>query len=388
MGKKWGLSTISVHSGGRNYQGSLTTPLFQTSTYLLTPRAYQAIEEGRPRDEWVYTRWGNQNQLSVAEKVAKLEGGEDGLVFSSGMAAISSLLLTLLKEGDHLLTTKNLYGGTYNFITKELPQRDIEVSFTDQRDSGKIKEDVRPNTKVIFFESLSNPLLKLVSLPEIGLWAKKRRINLVIDNTFTTPMNLRPLDWGADIVAHSCTKYLNGHSDLIAGAVVGKRKVLDKVWEVMVRLGGCLDPYACFLLERGMKTLALRVEKQNENGLQVAEFLAGHSAVENVIYPGLGSYPQEGLARILLSGYGGMVSFKVRGGDKAALKLMSKLQVIKEATSLGGVESLISMPTNTSHQHLSAKEKAELGIEPGLLRLSVGIEDLNDLIQDLKFALK
>ncbi len=388
MGNEWGLSTISVHSGGENYQGSLTTPVFQTSTYVLSPQAYQAIEEGRPRDEWVYTRWGNQNQLAVAKKLAELEGAEDGLVFSSGMAAISSLLLALLQRGDHLLTTKDLYGGTYGFITRELPQRGIEVSFTDQRDSRKVKEAVRPNTKVIFFESLSNPLLKLVSLPEIGLWAKEKRINLVIDNTFTTPINLRPLDWGADIVVHSCTKYLNGHSDLIAGAVVGRREALNKVWEEMVRLGGCLDSHACFLLERGMKTLALRVERQNENGLRVAEFLQGHPAVERVIYPGLSSYSQRELANRLLSGYGGMVSFQVKGGNEAARKLMSKLQVIKEATSLGGVESLISMPTNTSHHHLSAEEKAELGIKPGLLRLSVGIEDADDLIGDLDSALR
>jgi len=388
MNYKLGLSTLSVHAGERGYQGSLTTPVFQTSTYILSPQAYQAIEEGRPRDGWIYTRWGNQNQLAAAEKVAGLEGAEDGLVFSSGMAAISSLLLALLQRGDHLLTTKDLYGGTYGFITQELPQRGIEVSFTDQRKPRKVREDVRPNTKVIYFESLSNPLLKLVSLPEIGLWAKEKRINLVIDNTFTTPINLRPLDWGADIVVHSCTKYLNGHSDLVAGVVVGRREVLNKVWEVMVRLGGCLDPHACFLLERGMKTLALRVGRQNENGWQVAKFLDGHPAVEEVIYPGLGSYPQRELGSRLLAGYGGMVSFQVKGGDEAAWKLMSNLQIIKEATSLGGVESLISMPTNTSHHHLSAEEKAELGIKPGLMRLSVGIEDADDLIEDLDLALR
>jgi len=262
------------------------------------------------------------------------------------------------------------------------------VSFTDQGEPRKVREDVRPNTKVIYFESLSNPLLKLVSLPGIGEWVRGRGIDLVIDNTFTTPINLRPLDWGADMVVHSCTKYLNGHSDLVAGVVVGRREVLNKVWEAMVRLGGCLDPHACFLLERGMKTLALRVERQNDNALQVAEFLQGHPAVDEIIYPGLSSYPQRELASRLLAGYGGMVTFRVKGGDGVALELMSKLQVIREATSLGGVESLISMPTNTSHHHLSAEEKAELGIRPGLLRLSVGIEDADDLIGDLDSALR
>ncbi len=388
MGNGWGLSTVSVHAGGRNYEGSLTTPLFQTSTYLLTPQAYQAIEKGKPREGWVYTRWGNQNQLAVAEKVARLEGAEDGLVFSSGMAAISSLLLALLRKGDHLLTTRDLYGGTYSFITQELPSRGIEVSFTDQRNPRRVKEDVRPNTKVIFFESLSNPLLKLVSLPEIGEWTREEGIHLVIDNTFTTPINLRPLDWGADVVVHSCTKYLNGHSDLMAGAVVGRKEVLNKVWEVMVKLGGCLDPHACFLLERGMKTLALRVKRQNENGLRVAEFLESHPKVLRVIYPGLTSYPQRELVDRTLSGYGGMVTFQVKGGDNRALQVMAKLKLIKEATSLGGIDSLISMPTNTSHHHLSVQEKAELGIEPGLLRLSVGIEDADDLIGDLASALR
>ncbi len=388
MDNSWGLSTISVHSGEKNYQGSLTTPLFQTSTYLLSPTAYQAIEEGRPREEYVYTRWGNQNQLSVAEKVARLEGAEDGLVFSSGMAAISSLLLALLRRGDHLLTTKDLYGGTYSFITEELPQRGIEIGFTDQTDPQRVEEAIKPNTRVILFESVSNPLLKLTSLPEVGQVAKRKGISLVVDNTFSTPINLRPLEWGADIVLHSCTKYLNGHSDLVAGALVGKGEILNEVWKVMVRLGGCLDPHACFLLERGMKTLALRVERQNQSGLGVAKFLEGHSAVEKVIYPGLSSYPQRRLADRLLSGFGGMVTFQVKGGDEAALKVMSKLRIIKEATSLGGVESLISMPTNTSHHLLSSEEKAELGIDPGFLRLSVGIEDLDDLIGDLNSALR
>jgi cystathionine beta-lyase/cystathionine gamma-synthase len=388
MGDNWGLSTISVHSGERNYQGSLTTPLFQTSTYLLSPKAYQAIEEGRPREEYIYTRWGNQNQQSVAAKVAKLEGAEDGLVFSSGLAAISSLLLALLRRGDHLLTTRDLYGGTYGFITEELPQRGIEISFTDQTDSQKVESDIKPNSKVIFFESLSNPLLKLASLPEVAQITGRKGITLVMDNTFTTPINLRPLEWGADVVLHSCTKYLNGHSDLVAGALVGKRDLLDEVWKVMVRLGGCLDPHACYLLERGMKTLALRVERQNQNGWRVAKFLEDHSTVEKVIYPGLSAYSQRELADSFLSGFGGMVTFQIKGGDSAAREAMSKLRIIKEATSLGGVESLISMPTNTSHHLLSLEEKAELGIEPGLLRLSVGIEDSDDLVADLDSALR
>ena len=264
----------------------------------------------------------------------------------------------------------------------------IETTFVDSTNLETIEASIKANTRALFFESLSNPLLKILNLPKIIKIAQKHQLTTVVDNTFLTPYNLRPLDWGIDLVVHSASKYLNGHSDIIAGVSVAKKSLIDKIWKKMVRFGGSMDPHQAFLLERGLKTFALRMKHHNENGEKLARYLEGHTMIKRVIYPGLESYSQKELAKGLLKrGSGGMVSFEVKGGNEVALEFMKKLRIIREATSLGGVESLVSMPFNTSHAGLTKKEKESMGIKPGLVRLSCGIEDPEDLIEDVDQAL-
>ncbi|MCK4522653.1 aminotransferase class I/II-fold pyridoxal phosphate-dependent enzyme [Candidatus Aerophobetes bacterium] len=385
-----GISTVSVHAG--EYIDEVTkavvTPIFQSSTFLLSDTDYQRILQGREREINIYTREGNPNRRAVAEKMMVLEGGEDALTFSSGMAAISASLLALLKRGDHLVSTLDLYGGSNNLLRHDFPSLGIETTFVDSTNLEKIEASIKTNTRALFFESLSNPLLKILNLPKIIKIAQKHQITTVVDNTFLTPYNLRPLDWGIDLVVHSASKYLNGHSDIIGGVSVGKKSLVDKIWKKMVRFGGSMDPHQAFLLERGLKTFALRMKHHNENGEKLARYLEGHPMIKKVMYPGLESYSQKELAKGLLKrGLGGMVSFEVKGGNEVALEFMKKLRIIREATSLGGVESLVSMPFNTSHAGLTKKEKESMGIETGLVRLSCGIEDSEDLIEDVDQAL-
>ena len=385
-----GISTVSVHAG--EYIDEVTkavvTPIFQSSTFLLSDTDYQKILQGREREINIYTREGNPNRRAVEEKMMVLEGGEDALTFSSGMAAISASLLALLERGDHLVSTLDLYGGSNNLLRHDFPSLGIETTFVDSTNLEKIEASIKANTRALFFESLSNPLLKILNLPKIIKIAQKHQLTTVVDNTFLTPYNLRPLDWGIDLVVHSASKYLNGHSDIIAGVSVAKKSLIDKIWKKMVRFGGSMDPHQAFLLERGLKTFALRMKHHNENGEKLARYLEGHTMIKRVIYPGLESYSQKELAKGLLKrGSGGMVSFEVKGGNEVALEFMKKLRIIREATSLGGVESLVSMPFNTSHAGLTKKEKESMGIQPGLVRLSCGIEDPEDLIEDVDQAL-
>ena len=386
-----GISTVSVHAG--EYIDEVTkavvTPIFQSSTFLLSDTDYQKILQGREREINIYTREGNPTRRAVEEKTMVLEGGEDALTFSSGMAAISASLLALLKRGNHLVSTLDLYGGSSYLLRHDFPSLGIETTFVDSTDLEKIEASIKSNTRVLFFESLSNPLLKILNLPKIIKIAQEHELTTVVDNTFLTPYNLRPLNWGIDLVVHSASKYLNGHSDIIGGVSVGKKSLIDKIWKKMVRFGGAMDPHQAFLLERGLKTFALRMKHHNENGEKLARYLEGHPTIKRVIYPGLESYSQKELAKGLLKrGSGGMVSFEVKGGNEVALEFMKKLRIIREATSLGGVESLVSMPFNTSHAGLTKKEKESVGIESGLVRLSCGIEDPEDLIEDIDRALK
>ncbi|MFQ6065855.1 MAG: trans-sulfuration enzyme family protein [bacterium] len=385
-----GISTASVHAG--EYIDEVTkavvTPIFQSSTFLLSDAHYQKILQGRERDINIYTREGNPTRRAVEEKMVVLEGGEDALTFSSGMAAISASLLAVLKRGDHLVSTLDIYGGSSYLLRHDFPSLGIETTFTDSTDLEKIETSIKSNTRVLFFESLSNPLLKILNLPKIIKIAQQHELITMVDNTFLTPYNLRPLDWGIDLVVHSASKYLNGHSDVIGGASVSKKSLIDKIWKKMVRFGGAMDPHQAFLLERGLKTFALRMKHHNENGEKLARYLEGHPGIKRVIYPGLESYSQKELVRSLLKrGFGGIVSFEVKGGDEAALGFMKELRIIREATSLGGVESLVSMPFNTSHAGLTKKQKESMGIQPGLVRLSCGIEDSEDLIEDIDQAL-
>ncbi|MCX5357042.1 PLP-dependent aspartate aminotransferase family protein [Streptomyces mirabilis] len=382
--------TLAVHAG--TYEdpttGSVGTPIFQSSTFLLDDTSYTAFSDGTLRDVPIYTRYGNPSQWSAQEKVASLEGAESGLVTASGMSAIANTVYALTNAGSHVISAYDVYGGTYNLLREDLPSAGRTVSFVDPMDISAIEAAVRPETQLLLFESLTNPMLKAPNIRALVRIAKEANALLAIDNTFLTPINMKPLDLGVDIVIHSATKYLGGHSDLTAGAVVGRRKYLDRIWAQTLRFGGTLDPFCCFLLERGMKTLSLRVKKQNENATAIAQALAGHPHVRNIFHPVAGGSQYTSLDTTDYGGFGGMVSFEVDGGDDAAEKFMRRLRIPYVATSLGGVESLVSMPSNTSHSSLTEKQLSSVGINPGLVRYSAGIEDSQDLIDDLFNALE
>jgi cystathionine beta-lyase/cystathionine gamma-synthase len=381
--------TLAVHAG--TYEdpttGSVGTPIFQSSTFLLDQASYTAFADGTLRDVPIYTRYGNPSQWSVQEKVAALEGAESGLVTSSGMSAIASTIYALTNAGSHIISAYDVYGGTYNLLREDLPSAGRAVSFVDPMDIDAVRSAIRPQTQLFFFESLTNPMLKAPDLRALVTLAKEANALMVVDNTFLTPINMRPLSLGVDVVVHSATKYLGGHSDLTAGVVVGRRKYLDRIWAQALRFGGTLDPICCFLLERGIKTLPLRVQRQNENASAIAGALNRHPGVREVFYPELGGPRYATLNPSDYAGYGGMVSFTVDGGDDGAAEFMARLRIPYVATSLGGVESLVSMPANTSHSALTERQRLAIGINPGLVRYSAGIENSRELIEDLVNAL-
>jgi cystathionine beta-lyase/cystathionine gamma-synthase len=388
--KEFGDSTKSVHAGQYDdpKTGALGTPIFQCSTFYLNKASYEAIEEGRGRDELIYTRYGNPSQWSVQEKLSSLENAESSIVFSSGMAAISSTLLAILDKGSHVVSSRDIYGGTYNFLHEDLDRYGMSVTFTSPTDLKAIESAIQENTKVLYFEALTNPLLKIVPIEQLVALGKKHNLRVIIDNTFLTPYNVKMLDLGVDLVVNSATKYLNGHSDLIGGTVSGSRKLVDRIWPQLLKNGGSMDPHACFLLERSLKTFALRMKTHNCNALELAIYLENHPKIKKVYYPGLTSHNQHVLAKKQLKGKNsGMISFEIMGGDTMAHALLKALKIPKEATSLGGVESLISLPYNTSQASLTKDQQKAIGINDGLVRLSVGIEDISDLILDFKQAI-
>ena len=387
--KKKGKSTTAVHSGefAPTEFGEVTTPIFQTSTFFFPTKDPITWKGQVPEGSYIYTRWGNPTIRAAEDKLAALENAERGLVFSSGMAAITSTLLSFLGKGDNIVSVEDIYGGTYSFLRNELPRLGVSVNFVETTDLHALEKAINPRTKVIYLESPTNPLLKLVDIKAVARIGEGRGIKTVIDSTFATPINQNPIDLGIDLVVHSCTKYLNGHSDLIAGAVLGRKEDIDLISKKRILYGGSLDPLGAFLLIRGLKTLDVRMERHNQNGMKVARFLEGCSEVERVHYPGLKSHPQHSLAKRQMSGFSGMVSFELNGGRPAAEKALDAFKIIKKATSLGGVDSLVSMPLNSSHSSLSPEERARLGIKDSLLRLSLGIEDPEDLMDDLEQAL-
>jgi len=378
-GKK-GPSTKCVHSGktvcGR--VAPVASPIFQTSTYYY------------PKDEsagYVYTRIENPTQEVAEEKIATLEGAQEGLVFSSGMAAITTAVLSLVGRGDHIIATEDLYGNTFTFFKGELRNAGVDVTLIKSKNTNRIERYFRRNTKAIFLETPTNPLLKVIDIPSLAKKIGKKSMKIIVDNTFATPINQRPLELGADVVVHSGSKYLNGHSDVIAGLAAGKRKDIQVIKELRTTMGGCLDPHAAFLLQRGMMTLAVRMQRHNENGTQVAEFLENHKKINAVNYPGLSSHPNHGLAKKMMQGFGGMLSFEVKGRRKDANRFLKELKLLLAAPSLGGVETLISIPAETSHSYLTRKERLSQGIKDNLVRMSVGIEDFEDIKKDLNQAL-
>lgn len=387
MSKK-GFSTRCVDSGElKGISGSVNTPIFQTSTFFY-PTDDEATWKGEiPAGTYIYSRHGNPTIKAAEDKIAALEGAEKALVFTSGMAATSALVLSLLNQGDEVLSMEDIYGGTFNLFKNDLTRFGMRVSFVHSVNADVIIDALRPGTKLLWLEVPTNPLLKVVDLEKICKAARGNGTIVAVDSTFASPVNLNPIEMGADLVMHSCTKYINGHSDLLAGAIAGRKDLVEEIWKRRVTLGGNIDPMGAFLLLRGMKTLAVRMRQHNENGMKIATHLEAHPKVRRVHYPGLPSHPQYELAQRMLRGFGGMVSFEVKGGVKQAERVMRSFKLINRASSLGGVESLASMPLNTSHMAFTAEDRHRLGIADSLVRLSVGIEDAEDLIEDLDNAL-
>jgi cystathionine beta-lyase/cystathionine gamma-synthase len=367
--------TQSVHTGSHGdpqYKG-LVTPIYPSSAY-----DYDS--------EVLYPRYYNTpNQKAVVEKMAALENGGDGLMFASGMAAIMTAMFGMLQQGDHILFQNDLYGGTHHAAQNELNRYGIEYSMVDVNNLKTFEASIRKNTKVIYIETPSNPLLKITDIAGVAKIAKRHNLVTIIDNTFASPVNQNPIDLGIDIVTHSGTKYIGGHSDLACGVVVASKKLTAQIKLSALHFGGSLDANTCYLVERSLKTIVLRVQQQNKNAMTLAKFLEAEPRVTKVNYPGLKTHPDYALAKKQMpGGFGGMLSFEVKGDPK---KVMNKLKYIKRAVSLGGVESSINMPMQTSHAKLTAAERKAAGISDKLLRLSVGIEYADDLIQDLVQAL-
>jgi len=382
MAKEHRLDTHLVHAGELSPRplGAVTMPIFQSATYEYGGEGeYDALR---------YLRLNNTpNHRALHAKLAALEGGEAALVTASGMAAVTTSLLATLKPGDHLLAQRTLYGGTYDFVTQTLANLGIETTFVDADEPSAWASARRDSTRAFYVEAMSNPLLEIGDLPAVAAFAREHGLVSMIDATFATPVLLQPLALGFDLVLHSATKYLNGHSDICAGAVVGDVARVEAIRRLLNHLGGTLDPHACFLLDRGLKTLGVRVRHQCASAQQIAEFLAGHPGIERVSYPGLADHPHHARARELLTGFGGMLSFEPHGGAAMAERITTSTELFANAPSLGGAESLITMPANTSHAGLDPEVRRGLGIVDGLVRVSIGLEDPQDLIDDLRAAL-
>ena len=387
--QQFGPQTQAIHAGEPNRHGvgvGVGPAISRTSTFTFSStEEMKRWAEGKS-SAYIYTRYGNPT-LSIAEgKIAALEGAEAAVVTASGMAAISSALLGALKQGDEVISTAQTYGGTYRLMRDEFPDWGIVVRRAETSLEG-IESLVTERTKVLYVETPTNPTLRLVDLNKAIAFAKKHKLISIIDNTFATPLLQRPLDLGFDMVVHSATKYLSGHSDVIAGAAAGSKKWMDRVRHMIIDLGGSMDPEAAFLLIRGIKTLGLRVERQCENAQAVAEFLEKHPKVAKVHYPGLQSHPDHALAKRQMKGFGSMLAFDMKGGLPAARKFCDRVRLFLLAASLGGVESLVVLPIYSSHYNMSAEELTKVGVTPGTVRVSVGLEDAADLIGDLKQAL-
>jgi len=386
--KNASVETRLIHTDrDLNSTSSVAVPIYQTATFRGDSARDFATRASQPRHPEFYTRYGNPNLQQVESVLASLEGSEAALVTASGMGAVSATVLALLNKGDHIVAQENHYGGTLNLLRSFLPRFGVEVTQVDQRDTAQFQAAIRSNTKLILVETPANPLMTVTDLRAVAAIAKGHGITTLIDNTFATPINQRPLDLGIDLSFHSATKYFGGHSDLIAGAVMGSAESITKIWNTHVLLGAALGPFDAWLVLRGLRTLALRVRQHNENAMALAECLEGHKAVTVVHYPGLKSHPQHGIARSQMSGFGGMLSFEIKGGYEAADKFLSRLRLASRAASLGGVETLAVHPASNFLHYMTLEEAAKIGIAPGLLRISVGLEGKDDLIADFEQAL-
>jgi cystathionine gamma-synthase len=389
-GKRMSLSTRAIHAGEprEKYCDSLTTPIIQTSTY--TFRNSKAIEGYTKKGmaHFEYGRYGNPTAKIAEQRLADLEGAEDCVVFSSGMSAITTTILALVQSGDHIVITDDSYKKTLEFCRSYLKQFNIECTIVPFGDYDVLEGAIKKNTRFIFSESPTNPYLNVFDLTRINRIARKHGVLTLIDSTFSTPVNQRPIEFGMDLVLQSATKYLAGHNDILAGAVVGKAGLIDKIRVMHKSMGGTIDPHCCYMLLRGLKTFPLRVRKQNESALQIAQFLESHPRVKRVYYPFLASHPHYEIAKAQMAGGGGVVTFDIKGNLSTAKRFLDALELCYIGPSLGGVETLITHPALVSYYDYSRKERYELGITDTLFRLAVGLEDTEDLIRDLDNALK
>lgn len=387
--KKAGFSTTAVHAGEIRYNeyGSITTPIVQTSTFI-----FKNIDEIKElaqgvKDRFEYGRYGHPTQVAAEGKLAALENAEDAVLFSTGMSAITTTLFALLKSGDHIIITDDAYKRTLDFCLRCLERFDIGCTVVKMGDYAAIEKAIKPNTKIFFSESPTNPYLNIMDLEKIMAIFKGKNILVISDSTFATPYNQKPLEYGIDLVIHSATKYLGGHNDLLSGVVLGRKELTGAIREYLKITGGCIDPHSSYFLIRGLKTFELRMQRLNENGQKVAEYLESHPKVKRVYYPGLASHPHHQIAKKQMKGFGAVVTFEVEDDITYALEILSRLKIICIGPSLGGVESLITHPATVSYYKSSREERLALGIKDGLIRLAVGIENAEDIIEDLNQAL-
>jgi cystathionine beta-lyase/cystathionine gamma-synthase len=377
-----GISTLAVHGGSetRTPGTPVSSPLTQSVNY---------VQEFGTAEGLMYTRYGNTpNEEVIQKRVAMLEGAEAALVLSSGMGATACALLALLRPGDHLLSSSWIYGGTRELFTREFVAMGIEVSYANPDERRVWRNTIRQNTRAIFVESPVNPTSRVIDLPQLAILAKNQGVALVVDSTLASPVNCRPIALGADVVIHSATKYLNGHHDILCGVVAGTSSYIEEVRRKMVVWGQAPDPFACWLLERGLKTLELRVTRSNENAMRVAEWCRNRPEIRKVHYVGLPDHPDHTLAKKLLQGFGGLMAIELAGGGEAAEAFTRKLRMISHASSLGGVDTLVVEPRFSSHAHMTSEERVKIGIPDGFLRMSIGIENFEDIVADIAQALQ
>jgi len=388
---KRNFSTICIHGAGGADQatGAISTPIYQSSTF-----AFRDVKEGAEifageKQGYFYTRLGNPTHAALEREMAFLEGGEQAIAVGSGMAAISTTILTLTKSGENIVSSDTVYGGTHDLYTEMLSRIDIEVREVSALRPKNIAEAIDGKTRMVLIETPANPTLSIIDIHECAKICKMHGIPLVVDNTFATPFYQRPVEHGADIVVHSATKYIGGHGDTVGGIIVGSEDFIEEAKNRVVKdLGGIISPFNAWLLLRGLKTLPVRMERHSENGMQIAQYLEGHPKVEMVWYPGLRSHPQHELAVEQQSGFGGMIAFEVRGGKKAGEILLNSVRLIILSVSLGDVDTLIEHPASMTHSTYSEGDLKKIGVTGGFIRLSVGLEDVDDLIDDLSRAFK
>lgn len=389
-GESRSIFTQSVHAGEERvkYGDAITVPISQTSTFVFHSTDEIRRYTSKKMNRYEYGRYGNPTQTVVERRLAALEGAEDCLTFDSGMSTIITTLTALLNSGDHVILTDDVYGQTLRFCTEHLSRFGIESTVTKMGDYDELEAAIRKNTRIIFSESPTNPYLNIIDLERMQKLRKRYRGLMIIDSTFATPFNQRPLEWGMDLVIHSATKYLGGHNDILAGALLGTRELVSKVRDFQRTTGSILSPLCCYLLLRGMKTFALRIQYQNQSAQKVAEFLEGHPNIRRVFYPGLPSHPHYEIAKAQMKGFGGVVSFWTKGSLKQVNKFLDALEFVYIGPTLGGTETLIAHPATITYYRNTRKERYALGITDQLCRLAVGVEDPGDIIADVDQALR